>query len=76
MKKLKLKALELGTQEVLTREQLKSVSGGFFGQTICTCPDGVVYYCGGNNIPACEAKSSAECGAGNTASCQYSPSLT
>lgn len=29
MKKLKLKALELGAREVLTREQLKNVLGGF-----------------------------------------------
>lgn len=28
MKKLKLKALELGVQEVLTRDQLKNVLGG------------------------------------------------
>lgn len=29
MKKLKLKALELGAKEVLSREQLKNVLGGF-----------------------------------------------
>lgn len=29
MKKLKLKALDLGAKEILTREQLKNVLGGF-----------------------------------------------
>jgi hypothetical protein len=76
MKKLKLKVLDLGAHEVLTREQLKSVSGGVFGEWICTCPDGVIYTCFGGTEANCESKSSTECGAGNTASCQYSPSLT
>ena len=34
MKKLKLKALELGATEVLTRDQLKNVLGGY-GSTGC-----------------------------------------
>jgi hypothetical protein len=46
MKKLKLKALELGAKELLTREQLKMVLGGDFGSgsgsgsgsgTTCNC---------------------------------------
>jgi len=35
MKKLKLKALELGAADVLTRTQLKNVSGGSGGTGAC-----------------------------------------
>lgn len=37
MKKLKLKALELGTTEVLTRSQLKNVFGGVITTTTIDC---------------------------------------
>jgi len=43
MKKLKLKALELGAKEVLTRAQLKNVLGGdegSGGSVVCVCSDG------------------------------------
>lgn len=35
MKKLKLKALELGAHEILTRTQLKTILGGGFGSGSC-----------------------------------------
>jgi hypothetical protein len=74
MKKLKLKALDLGAKDVLTREQLKSVSGGLeFGGT-CTCPDGVVYTC--FNSVQCNELAPSKCGAGQTPSCTYTGSLT
>ena len=38
MKKLKLKALELGANEVLTRAQLKNVVGGVAGSGPGTAP--------------------------------------
>ena len=73
MKKLKLTALNLGAREVLTRDQLKSISGGLqFGGT-CTCPDGVVYTC--FNSVACNQMAAKECGAGQTPTCTYSGSI-
>ena len=73
MKKLKLTALDLGAKEVLTREQLKSVSGGLeFGGT-CTCPDGVVYSC--YSSPICNEMAAKECGAGQTPTCTYTGSI-
>lgn len=35
MKKLRLKALKFGVKEILTRDQLKSVMGGFGSGTCC-----------------------------------------
>ena len=49
MKKLKLKALELGANEVLTRAQLKNVLGGSGGITTTTGTGGP----GGNNGNPC-----------------------
>jgi hypothetical protein len=37
MKKLKLKALELGATEILTREQMKNVLAGSGSSSNCTC---------------------------------------
>lgn len=43
MKKLTLKALELGISQVLSREQMKKVSGG---NMALTCPSGCSAYVG------------------------------
>lgn len=73
MKRLKLKAVELGANEVLTREQLKGITGGILGTCSCTCPDGVTFsYVG---TPACNQSSTSECGAGNTATCTWGGSI-
>ena len=74
MKKLKLKALNLGAHEVLTREQLKTVTGGVGFFWACECPDGVNYLCDGT-LSSCLAKSASECGAGNTATCSQTSGL-
>jgi hypothetical protein len=74
MKKLKLKALDLGAHEVLTREQIKKVTGGFGFFWLCTCPDGVSYLCDGPES-TCLAKSASECGAGNTATCHQTSGI-
>ncbi|QJB30646.1 hypothetical protein HF324_04455 [Chitinophaga oryzae] len=42
MKALKLKALELGAREILSREQMKAVSGGAGCQSDMECPPGLV----------------------------------
>jgi len=39
VKKLKLKALELGAHEILTRTQLKTILGGGFGSGSCDMID-------------------------------------
>jgi hypothetical protein len=57
MKKLKLKALDLGAIEVLTRAQLKDVLGGLISTTVKA---GGCYQC-------CEANDNTVCGACNTA---------
>lgn len=59
MKKLRLKALELGAKEVMTRSQLKAVfgghallgSGGCDGSTACLNSD----QCTDSNCPTCLA---------------------
>lgn len=68
MKKLKLKALALGSQEVLTREQLKNVSGGFGLFWECDCVNGDTYLCTGT-YSTCTGEASSKCGAGQTATC-------
>jgi hypothetical protein len=67
MKKLKLKALQLGNMEVLTRKQLKNVLGGGFGSGSTTgsatgsapCPTGTAPCTCGNEYVGCY--SSAGC---------------
>lgn len=44
MKALKLKALELGAREILSRDQMKNVSGGAGCQSDADCPPGLVCY--------------------------------
>ena len=73
MKKLKL--TDLGNQEALTREQLKGITGGIGAYWLCVCPDGVWYQCLGGTESACQAQSTAECGAGNVATCQQEYSI-
>jgi hypothetical protein len=75
MKKLKLRALSVGAQEILTREELKSVTGGLAGGFwLCNCPDGVSYLCDGL-YSSCLAKSASECGTGNTATCHQTSGI-
>jgi len=72
MKKLKLKALELGASELLTREQLKNVmagdgSGGGIGTG---CANDNLGLCGGNcqtphgAASKCSTNSSSKCTCG------------
>lgn len=75
MKKLKLKALDLGAHEVLTREELKSVTGGLGPYWLCVCPDGSFYQCVRGTEAACQADQTSECGAGNVATCSQEYSL-
>jgi len=51
MKKLKLKALELGAMEVLTRSQLKSIMGGDGCTSDADCPPSA--YCSNSNGNVC-----------------------
>jgi len=51
MKKLKLKALELGAMEVLTRAQLKSIMGGDGCTSDADCPPSA--YCSNSNGNVC-----------------------
>jgi len=78
MKKLKLKALELGAEELLHREQLKSVIGGSGGSgdggngCEVTCSSGY-YSCCNRNIMVAYCKcvangTSASCDAGGVGS--------
>lgn len=63
MKKLRLKALSLGAREILSREQLKSITGGCIVDT--DCPGG---YC--NAIDStCHYDSG---GSGSTGTCDSS----
>jgi len=75
MKKLQLKALELGAKEVLTRDELKSLTGGIGPYWLCVCPDGDYYQCFGGTEAACQAKSPQECGAGQEATCSQEYSI-
>jgi hypothetical protein len=61
MKKLKLKALELGAKEVLSRDQLKNVLGG--------SGSGGSGGSGGNNLPSC----TASCSGGTSVTCYGHP---
>lgn len=78
MKKLKLRALGLGSQEILTRDELRSVSGGFVGRYFCECPDGAGYFCAvGVTEAACFAEYTSYCGGNGPAyypTCQWSTS--
>ena len=55
MKKLKLKALELGAKELLTKEQMKKVAGGTgCPSNLCTVGSGYGSgYCGLNGLGFC-----------------------
>ena len=74
MKKLKLKALELGSHEALSREQLKSVTGGLGPMWICGCPNGTWWQCLRGTEAACQAESSTQC-PGEVATCQQEYSI-
>ena len=75
MKKLKLDSLDLGGVEVLSRAELKSITGGLGSFWLCVCPDGSFYQCIGGTEAACQSKSPSECGAGNTATCSQEFSI-
>jgi hypothetical protein len=66
MKKLKLKALELGSAEVLTRAQLKNVLvgvvGGTAGSVQCYCNGVAAGYCGCQTTPDCVECCQVVCG--------------
>lgn len=75
MKRLKLKALDLGADEVLSRDELKGITGGIFGTCFCTCPDGVTYTTIGPPSCSAAANDPAECGTGNVATCTWGGSI-
>ncbi|WP_183574657.1 hypothetical protein HDF18_01165 [Mucilaginibacter sp. X5P1] len=68
MKKLKLRALELGSAEVLSRAQLKNVlvgavGGTSYGSLLCYCGGVAAGYCGCQNFPIeCEECCAVVCG--------------
>jgi hypothetical protein len=75
MKKLKLASMELGGHEALSREQLKSITGGIGPYWLCVCPSGTFYQCLGGTEAACAARSSSACGTGETATCSQEYSI-
>lgn len=66
MKKLKLKALELGAKEVLSRDQLKKVLGGFAAagcSVSIACPNGETKSC------SCQSGTCSSSSSGVTCDC-------
>lgn len=62
MKKLKLRAMEFGAKEVLTRDQLKMVTGGCSSSSECQSAYGGSSHC--NAFGVCEGGSAPPGGTG------------